>query len=71
MRPAHSNILLLALLLANASAILFFRFFTSVDGPIHVLHASLLEWPWTTVDHQAQGSPMTAARSMTGSAIGS
>lgn len=55
MRPAHSNILLLALLLANASAILFFRFFTSVDGPIHVLHASLLEWPWTTVDHQAQG----------------
>lgn len=55
MRPARTTLLLLALLLANAVAILFFRFFISVDGPIHVLHASLLEAPWTTADHLAQG----------------
>jgi hypothetical protein len=55
MRPVHANVVLLTVLLANAVAILFFRFFISVDGPIHVLHASLLEAPWTTADHLAQG----------------
>ena len=55
MRPAPSVIVLLALLLANACAMLFFRFFITVDGPVHVLHASLLEAPWTTADHLAQG----------------
>lgn len=55
MRPAHSSLVLLALLLANAVALLFFRFFTSVDGPIHVLHASLLDAPWPTAAHEAQG----------------
>lgn len=55
MRPIHINVTLLALLLANAAAILFFRFFITVDGPIHVLHASLLEAPWPTADHLAQG----------------
>ncbi|MEO8591259.1 MAG: hypothetical protein ABI432_17910 [Flavobacteriales bacterium] len=55
MRPARSTIVLLAVLLANAAVILFFRFFITVDGPMHVLHASLLEAPWTTHDHLAHG----------------
>ena len=55
MRPERSSIVLLALLMANAVAILFFRFFISMDGPIHVLHASLLEAPWATADHLAHG----------------
>ncbi len=54
MRPSRSFWVLLALLLANAGAILFFRFFITVDGPIHVLHGSLLEAPWSTAQHMAQ-----------------
>lgn len=45
-----------ALLLANAGALLLFGFFITVDGPIHVLHASQLPSPWGTpeqVSHAA------------------
>ena len=55
MRPARSTLVLLALLLANAWALLFFRFFITVDGPIHVLQASLSEGPWPHAIHSAQG----------------
>lgn len=55
MRPNRATLVLLALLLANAAAILFFRFFITVDGPTHVLHASLLDAPWTTPGHLAHG----------------
>ncbi len=55
MRPARSTIILLALLLANALVILCFRFFITVDGPMHVLHASLLDALWTTPGHLAHG----------------
>lgn len=34
---------ILPVLLACASAILFFRFFITVDGPLHMLHAGLLD----------------------------
>lgn len=55
MRVSRSTTLLLALLLANACAVLFFRFFITVDGPTHVLHASLLDAPWATTAHAAHG----------------
>jgi len=55
MRPSHSTIVLLAALLANAAAILFFRFFITLDGPMHVLHGSLQEAPWDTPGHMAEG----------------
>lgn len=55
MRPIHINVALVAVLLANAAAVLFFRFFITVDGPIHVLHASLLEAPWPIAGHLAHG----------------
>ena len=55
MRPDRSSVVLLALLLANAASILFFRFFITVDGPISALHASLLDAPWTERGHLAHG----------------
>ncbi len=55
MRRMHSTFLLLALLLANAASILFFRYFITVDGPMHVLHASLMEAPWSSQSHVSQG----------------
>lgn len=55
MRPERSTVVLLALLLTNACAILFFRFFITVDGPVHALHASLLTGPWPATEHVAQG----------------
>jgi len=55
MRPARSTLVLIAVLLANASAILFFRYFITVDGPVHVLRASLLETPWSSARHTAHG----------------
>jgi len=42
-------------LLANAAAVLFFRFFISVDGPMQVLRASLFEAPWAMRGHMAHG----------------
>jgi len=47
--------ILLVLLFANAVAMLFFRYFTTVDGPLHVFHASLLPAPWTTATHLSHG----------------
>lgn len=55
MRPARSSVLLLALLLVNAAAPLCFRYFITIDGPVHVLRASLLEPPWSRVEHIAHG----------------
>jgi hypothetical protein len=55
MQPRRSSILILALLLANAAAVLLFRYFITVDGPIHVLRASLLAAPWPTPVHGSQG----------------
>ena len=55
MRNRHIGKVLLVLLLANAATILFFRYFTTVDGPLHVLHASLLKAPWSTTSHAAHG----------------
>lgn len=51
MRSVTTTRVLLALLLVNAAALLFFRFFITVDGPTHLLHAHLLHTP----DHVAQG----------------
>lgn len=45
---------MLALLL-GALAPLFFRFFITVDGPMHVLHASVLEQHWTSPRYVADG----------------
>lgn len=36
------------LLFASAAAPLIFRFFITLDGPIHVLHAAVIEQHWTT-----------------------
>lgn len=55
MRPARSTLVLIAVLLANAAALLSFRYFITVDGPVHVLRASLLETPWNSVEHAAHG----------------
>lgn len=55
MKPALATSLLIGILLVNAAAILFFRYFISIDGPMHVLHASLLEAPWSGSDHSAHG----------------
>lgn len=43
------------ILVACAAAPLFFRFFITVDGPMHVLHASVLEQHWTTPRYVADG----------------
>lgn len=55
MRPVRLHAALLFALLANAASILLFRYFITVDGPVHVLRASLLEAPWGGVRHLAQG----------------
>ncbi|HMC97644.1 MAG TPA: hypothetical protein VKG92_08330, partial [Flavobacteriales bacterium] len=55
MRWDRSTILVLALLLANATAVLYFRFFITVDGPMHVLHASVLEAHRATPRYMAEG----------------
>lgn len=55
MRPARLHAALLFALLVNAASILFFRYFITVDGPVHVLRASLLEARWGSVRHIAQG----------------
>ena len=48
MQRSRVPIILLVMLFANAAAVLFFRYFTTVDGPLHVFHAALLPAPWTT-----------------------
>jgi hypothetical protein len=53
--PDRLGRVLLGLLLVNAAAILCFRFFATVDGPLHVLHASLWDAPWSTLEHHAHG----------------
>jgi hypothetical protein len=54
-RLGRTELLVLLTLLASGSAILFFRFFITVDGPMHVLHASVLEQSWTTPRYVADG----------------
>ncbi len=68
MRPARSTLVLLAVLLVNAAALLFFRYFITVDGPVHVLRASLLETPWNSVEHTAHG--ITYDKAGIGSGLG-
>lgn len=55
MLRSRISTIFLVLLFANAVAILFFRYFTTVDGPLHVFHASLLSAPWTKTTHLAHG----------------
>ena len=52
----------------NAASLLFFRYFITVDGPLHVLHASLLEAPWPAAEHEAQG--ITYNRAGIGGSLG-
>ncbi len=49
------GVVLGALLLANAAAILFMPSFTTVDGPMHTLRASVIEAAWTTPRYCAEG----------------
>jgi len=55
MQRSRIAIILLVLLFANATVLLCFRYFTTVDGPLHVFHASLLPAPWATTAHLAHG----------------
>jgi len=55
MKPSRIATILLGILLVNAAAILFFRYFITIDGPMHVLHASLQKAPWPSPEHAAHG----------------
>ena len=43
------------LIIGGSPSLLFFRFFITLDGPMHVLHASVLEASWTTPRYIADG----------------
>lgn len=53
LRPARLTFFCIGALLIGGSSILFFRYFITVDGPIHVLRASLLGTPWFQAHHAA------------------
>ena len=53
--PSRTALILIGVLLANVAAVLFFRHFTTVDGPMHVLNAAVLESHWTTPRFVADG----------------
>lgn len=55
MKPTRIAKILLCILLMNAAATLFFRYFITIDGPMHVLHASLQKASWSTHEHTAHG----------------
>jgi len=54
-RPDGQVIAFVALALVSACSLLFFRFFITLDGPVHVLQASVLEQHWTTPRYVADG----------------
>ncbi|MFZ1692710.1 MAG: hypothetical protein WAT74_05895 [Flavobacteriales bacterium] len=56
MKPPRLALVLTCILLAHAASVLFFRYFITIDGPVHVLHGSLLQAPWSGAGHLAQGS---------------
>lgn len=69
MKPTQVAVVLLGILLAHAGAILFFRYFITIDGPVHVLHAAVLETPWSAPAHLAQGYTYKDPRSWLGDGV--
>ncbi len=61
MKPPRLALVLTGILLAHAASVLFFRYFITIDGPVHVLHGSLLHPPWSGAGHLAQGSTYIGA----------
>ncbi|MBK8226679.1 MAG: hypothetical protein IPK70_05835 [Flavobacteriales bacterium] len=69
MKPPRLALVLTGILLAHAASILIFRYFITIDGPVHVLHGSLLPAPWSGAAHGAQGSTYIPALRTLGNLI--